>query len=413
MLLLLANSDMLLDALSRGERALARDLAAVMLARTGAFGIKAVNPGGVASWVRGHPVHGGDPASVKTIDDRPAGLPDGVTPRAILETLADAAAGLPHALHVHCNRLGLPGNVETTLATLDALQGRRHHLTHLQFHAYAADEKGVSGGFASGAARLMERVNARPETTVDVGQVMFGPAVTMTEDSAVEYLLWQLTGRRWASVDVETEAGCGMVPFEYKDSNALHALQWAVGMEIFLLASDPWRVALSTDHPNGGSFLTYPKLIAQLMSRDVRAEQMKKMPPAALERTGLRDLSREYTLGEVAVITRAGPARILGLRHKGRLGVGADADVTIYDDRPDREAMFSSPKWVIKGGRVVVEDGHLRDPADGVTYRPSLSPDPSADRRFTDWWSRHGSYHPSQLALSPALAGRVRTVESA
>ena len=37
---------------------------------------------------------------------------------------------------------------------------------------------------------------------------------------------------------------------------------------------DPWQVMLSTDHPNGGSFLSYPKLIRLLMDRAFREDQM-------------------------------------------------------------------------------------------------------------------------------------------
>ena len=54
------------------------------------------------------------------------------------------------------------------------------------------------------------------------------------------------------------EAGCGIVPITYEDKNVVHALQWAIGLEWYLLVEDPWRVAMSTDHPNGGSFLAYP-----------------------------------------------------------------------------------------------------------------------------------------------------------
>ena len=60
-------------------------------------------------------------------------------------------------------------------------------------------------------------------------------------------------------------------------------------------------------------------------------------------RSGLGDLSREYTLDEIAIITRAAPARMLGLRHKGHLGPGADGDVTIYapdDDKRRTTAQF-------------------------------------------------------------------------
>ena len=69
---------------------------------------------------------------------------------------------------------------------------------------------------------------------------------------------------------------------------------------------------------------------------------MKALPQKALERTVLADLDREYTLSEIAVITSAGPAKALGLRAKGHLGVGADADVTIYHAKPDGELLFDT-----------------------------------------------------------------------
>ena len=46
-------------------------------------------------------------------------------------------------------------------------------------------------------------------------------------------------------------------------------------------------------------------------------------------------------------------ARALGLSQKGHLGVGADADVTIYNQNPDGELMFRYPRYVIKGGEVL------------------------------------------------------------
>jgi formylmethanofuran dehydrogenase subunit A len=118
---------------------------------------------------------------------------------------------------------------------------------------------------------------------------------------------------------------------------------------------------LSTDHPNGGSFLAYPALIQLLMDRSVRDDQLKRVNPKLLAGSALADgLAREYTLNEIAIITRAGPARLLGLKAKGHLGVGADADVTIYSRDPDLATMFSTPRYVIKDGVLIVEEGHLR-----------------------------------------------------
>jgi formylmethanofuran dehydrogenase subunit A len=34
--------------------------------------------------------------------------------------------------------------------------------------------------------------------------------------------------------------------------------------------------------------------------------------------------------------------------------VGADADVAIYHERPEGVALFKSPRYVIKGGEIVV-----------------------------------------------------------
>jgi formylmethanofuran dehydrogenase subunit A len=250
---------------------------------------------------------------------------------------------------------------------METLAGRRSHFTHLQFHSYGG-EPGKS--WSSAAAKVIEYVNAHPEVSVDVGQVMFGPAMTITADAPVEYLLHQSSGRRWTNIDIELESGCGIVPLAYKEKAAVSALQWVVGLELFLLSRDPWRVVLSTDHPNGGSFLSYPALIQLLMDRAVRDDRLKQVDQKFLAGSALADgLAREYTLNEIAIVTRAGPARLLGLRAKGHLGVGADADVTIYSRDPDVARMFSAPRFVVKAGSVIVEEGQLRRAPAGQRLR--------------------------------------------
>jgi formylmethanofuran dehydrogenase subunit A len=217
---------------------------------------------------------------------------------------------------------------------------------------------------------VVEELQRRPGLSADVGQVMFGPATTMTADARVGEMLHDLTGRKWVDADLELEGGCGIVPFEYREKNVVHATQWAVGLELLLLSPDPWRLVLSTDHPNGGTFLSYPRLVRLLMDRAFRDEQIAKLPAAALEGTALRDgLAREYTLSEVAIVTRAGPARLLGLANKGHLGPGADADVAIYRPDADAEAMFTTPRYVLKGGIVVAEDGQIRREVYGRTLQ--------------------------------------------
>src|SRR5213594_3951786 len=379
---LLGNDEYLLRQLAAGELARARQYVAWLLGATRAYAIKVVNPGGIARWKSG-----GTERDVRGIDD-PVGS-SSVTPRKILEVLAGVAnmLELPHPVHVHCNNLGQAGNVATTLQTMQALAGQRAHFTHLQFHSYGG-ERGK--GWKSAARDVIEHVNAHPEISADVGQVMFGPATTLTADAPVEYLLHASSGKRWVNVDIELETGCGIVPYSYKEQAAVAALQWAIGLELFLLAQDPWRVVLSNDHPNGGSFLSYPELIRLLMDRGYRDERLKQVNQRLVAGSALADgLAREYTLSEIAIVTRAGPARLLGLSDKGHLGVGADADVTIYANDPDRAKMFATPRHVIKGGVVVVEEGQLRRAPTGRRLRVQPGYDRAVTRDLKRWFDGH------------------------
>jgi formylmethanofuran dehydrogenase subunit A len=348
---LLGNDEYLHRQIAANEIGRAKDYAAWILKSTGAYAIKIVNPGGVELWKR-------NVREVKTLDD-PVGA-SSVTPRRILEVLADAAIALrlPHPVHIHCNNLGVAGNVSMTLDSMRALEGRRAHFTHLQFHSYGG-ERGKS--WSSAARQVAEYVNSHPEVTGDVGQVMIGNATTLTADGAVEYLLHTSTGRKWINADIELETGCGIVPYTYRDKAAISSLQWVVGLELFLLSTDPWRMVLSTDHPNGGSFMSYPDLIRLLMDRAYRDEKLKSVNQKMLAGRALADgIARAYTLNEIAIIPRAGPARQLGLKQKGHLGVGADADITIYSRDADFAKMFSTPRYVFKAGTLVVEEGQLR-----------------------------------------------------
>jgi formylmethanofuran dehydrogenase subunit A len=378
-LVLMGNNVALFDVIRR-DPARVPDAIAWWLEATGGYGVKLVNAGGVERWKRGS-------GNVTSLDDEVAG----VTPRQVIEAIAGAVheLGLPHPVHVHCNNLGVAGNWRTTLDTLHTLEGRRAHLAHLQFHAYG----GRPGGrLRSRAPDLAEYLGAHPEFSADVGQVMFGSATTMTADAPLSERLRDITGGKWVNADTEVETGCGIVPFTYREKNYVHALQWGIGLELFLLSRDPWRLVLSTDHPNGGSFLSYPRLIRLLMDRDFRNEQLRRANKRAIQRTVLLDdLDREYTLEEIAIVTRAGPARLLGLRDKGHLGAGADADVTIYDERADREEMFATPRYVIKGGRVVVRDGELVEAIAGDLLRVTAPYDPAVDDILRAQFDEHYS----------------------
>ena len=97
-----------------------------------------------------------------------------------------------------------------------------------------------------------------------------------------------------------------------------------------------------------------------------------RIHPAVRKRSPLAGITREYTLQELCIVTRAAPARIAGLAAKGHLGVGADADITVY--RPDRDLsrMFAMPAQVFKAGVLVAENGELRGLPAGRTLAADI-----------------------------------------
>jgi len=369
-LVLMANNEIILDLLEEGEDERAKHILAWHIWAAKSYGVKAVNPGGVVSWKYGK--------DAKHLTSKIEGY-DHITPGTIITKFAKMIdeLGIPHPLHLHCNNLGAPGNVETTLETMRHLEGSRAHFAHLQYHAYGGDDW---GNMRSEAAQLAEYFNAHPNMTTDAGAVLFGDTVTITADGPWQHLLYKLTGRKWGNLDVENETGCGIVPYTYRPSNLVNAVQWAVGLELLLLINDPWRVFLSTDHPNGACFWRYPEIIQLLMCADYRNECMASLPANIKNKISLPEISREYNLYEIATITSAGPARALGLSHKGNLGIGKDADIVIYHQDHDIARMFGHPRYVFKGGEIVIEEGDIRETPDGKEYLVQPAFDPEIDK---------------------------------
>lgn len=338
-----------------------------MLEATRGYAIKIVDPGGVEAWGWGR--------YITRLDDI---VPDfGITPRDIIVGLCkvNKMLNLPHTIHVHTVNLGNPGNYLTTLETMDSVRKisssddeRLIHITHTQFTGY----KGSSWlNMRSGAPEIADYVNNHKHVTLDMGQIDFGDTTTMTADGPFQFFLHQLSNNKWVNCDVEAETGAGIVPIRYKKSNYVNAIQWGVGLELALLVNDPWRIFMTTDHPNGAPFSKYPKVISWLVSKKARDKKMSKMNKEARRRLNLPSIDREYTLYELAIITRAATAKSLKMNHKGHLRCGGDADVAIYDFDPSKldpsrdyiklRKALKRTSWTIKDGKIVSKNGEIKD----------------------------------------------------
>ena len=82
---------------------------------------------------------------------------------------------------------------------------------------------------------------------------------------------------------------------------------------------------------------------------------------------------------------------MLGLNHKGHLGPGADADITIYNPNPDRQKMFELPRYVIRAGEVIVDDGEIIKDVIGKTLHVAPEYDEAAIPDIQAWFEKYYS----------------------
>jgi formylmethanofuran dehydrogenase subunit A len=378
-----------------------------MLEATKGYAIKIVNPGGIEAWRWGH--------NVRHLDDTVPNFD--VTPREIVKALCQVnkLLDLPHAVHIHPNGLAEPGNYQTTLDTMECArdfqrEGRpAMHVTHVQF----TGRKGWSwADVRSGAPEIADYVNTRSHVTIDPGQLIFTNVTWMTADGPAMFALFKLAKTKWFNADVESETGAGIVSATYRKSNYVNAMQWGIALELALLVKDPWKIYLTTDHPNGGPFTSYPRVISWLVSNQARQKLINKINKTAKARLNLPAIDREYSLYEIATITRAATAKSLGLESKGHLGLGADADIAIYEIEPakldpskDYKAVrraFAHANYTIKDGRIVVKKGEVVRSVQGRTFwtKPKVSEDirqtmmSDLESKFDDYYTVRMSNYP-------------------
>ena len=376
----LSNDDFLLKLIQKKtNQKKINDYVAWILHSTKGLGIKIVNPGGINAFK----------FNQRTLDLDEKNKKYGITPRSILKVLTKSLVDLkaPHPIHVHGCNLGVPGNVNTTIKQISAVEGKPMHLTHIQYHSY--DNKGDKN-FSSGANLLAENINKNKNITCDVGQIMFGQTVTASADTMSQYRNHHFAHpKKWICADIECDAGCGIVPFEYRDKNFVNSLQWAIGLELFLLIKDPWRIYLTTDHPNGAAFTAYPRIIKLLMDKSYRDNEFEKINKQAQKSSVLKNLKREYSLYDIAILTRAGPAKVLGLNNIGHLGLGAKANITVYNDKQDKEEMFENPFMVLKDGEIIVKNGNIQKVFNGKFYTAETDYDKSIEKEIKSYFEKY------------------------
>lgn len=253
---------------------------------------------------------------------------------------------------VHLPHLGEGEGFLTLESFLQKLGGRNCHISHLSHHCFERSGKKLFPA-AQKAARLLGK---HQNVTFDSAPVTFGRAVILTAET-------ELSDRIASAVKKETvghpASPYRAVPYEYRKERYIDSLLWINGMEFLLYLEDLSKLSLSVDFPSGGKVESYPFIIACLMDREKRNAFLDTLNQEAAKTSTLPSIKREYSLYDIARITRSSPAAACAVHNRGNLREGSVADIVLYDPRTDIEKMFANPRHVIMGGRPVTAAGLL------------------------------------------------------
>lgn len=164
------------------------------------------------------------------------------------------------------------------------------------------------------------------------------------------------------------------------------------------------------------------------MSKKYRDAEFATVHPETESRVPLPAIERELDWYEIAVMTRAGQAKALGIQDigKGHLAPGAYADVAIYPIRIDEvdpavdyqkviEA-FSQTEYTIKRGRVVARRGECVVDGSNATFwvKPKVSEayDMEKDQEFVENFNRYYTVRMRNYPVQEEYLNRNRCIET-
>lgn len=249
--------------------------------------------------------------------------------------------------HIHLPHLAEGEGISTIELLLGKLGEKRCHLSHLSHYAFE-DFRGKLRPATKKAAKLLDKCR---NVTFDLAPITFGRTLAFTVD---EKLFDRIAKGNAESSVSRKNSPYRALPYTFKKESYMDSMLWIAGMELLLYIKDLSRACLSIDFPSGGGIAgSYPLIIACLMDKDKRDAVLKSLNRSAVSVSSLGSIAREYSLYEIATVTRSAPATVCKLAERGHLGAGALADVVIYEKSADIEKMFAAPRVVIKDGQVI------------------------------------------------------------
>ncbi|TFG25359.1 MAG: hypothetical protein EU529_01405 [Promethearchaeota archaeon] len=291
-------------------------------------------------------------------------------------TKANEHLGLPHSVHAHIEGyedLKSKNNLFTILNKINSLdleptskissEIKRTQVFHIA-HASAYNVDGNN-------SELINIVNSNENIDLDLGFIGFdqiNPLITSDRrliDSLLKTNNNEATHKLIrAAVEFEGDTFATFRNFDKK--NIANCYLWANALDLSLRIKNIWQMQFSINFPNYANITDVPEIATWLVSKTTRDNFMKDMNSEFLKDNSLINNDKTLTFNEIVILTRASPAKSLGLGSiKGNLGVGADADINIIDlnindidisKNPNSiKTALSNIEYVIKAGNIIKE----------------------------------------------------------
>ena len=288
-------------------------------------------------------------------------------------TKANEHMGLPHSLHAHIEgyeQLKAKNNLFTILNSIKSLNLEPRSESNSKFnrsqifHLAHASAYNIDGN----NMELINSLNENQNIDLDLGFIGFNQINPLiTSDRRLINSLMESDNENphkliASAVEFEGDSFATFRSFEKKNEKDCN--MWANAIDLALSIKNKWQLQLTVNFPNYAHINDIPEIATWITSKKAREEFMAGMNKNFLSNNSLQNLDGSLTFNDFVILTRASPAKSLGLGViKGNLGSGADADVNILNIDLNNTDISKEPEklkealenidYVIKAGNVV------------------------------------------------------------
>lgn len=297
--------------------------------------------------------------------------------------------GLPHSTHAHIegyeNEIG-KRNLITVLEKIKSLNIetsqnadsdlKRKQILHIA-HANAYN-------FDGNNENLINFLNENQNFDIDVGFVGFNqinPVITSDRRLINSMLTEDINEnpRKLISSAVEFEGDFFITMRNFSKDNYKDCVLWSNALDLALNIRNKFQVSFSLNFPNYANLSDIPEIVTWLVSKDARENFMKDMNDEFLNNNSLSNNDKVLNFSDFVCITRASPAKSLGLTNiKGNLGSNADGDLNILDinineidisKNPEKlKRALSNIEYVVKSGKIIKKQKEINLNPNGLIF---------------------------------------------